>query len=97
MARRNGIEGEASAWQEIKRLEAWANLWHGWSGSAFLHAYLATAAAGAFLPPTREEILILLENFLLAIAVAALSEALNTRPRWAWVAIEGLLQLLDAQ
>ena len=97
MARRNGIEDEASAWQEVKRREAWANLWHGWSGSASLHAYLATAAAGACLPPTREEILILLENFLLAIAVAALSEALNTRPRWAWIAIEGLLQLLDAQ
>jgi maltose alpha-D-glucosyltransferase / alpha-amylase len=97
MARIHGREGEASAWQEVKRLAAWANLWYGWSGSAFVRAYLATAGAGAFLPHTRDDLLVLLENFLLATVVANLSKALDTRPRWAWIAIAVLLQLLEAQ
>ena len=97
MARIHGREGEASAWQEVKHLAAWANLWYGWSGSALVHAYLTTAGAGAFLPHIREDLLVLLENFLLATVVANLSEALDTRPRQAWIAIEVLLQLLEAQ
>jgi hypothetical protein len=96
IARIPSREGDASVWQEVRRLAAWANLWYGWSGSAFVRAYLATADAGAFLPHTREDLLVLLENFLLATVVADLSETLDTRPRWAWVAIEGLLQLLEA-
>ena len=96
MSRIHGREGKASAWQEVKRLAAWANLWYGWSGSAFVRAYLATAGAGGFLPPTQEDLLVLLENFLLATMVANLSETLDTRPRWAGVAIAGLLQLLEA-
>jgi maltose alpha-D-glucosyltransferase / alpha-amylase len=97
MARLSSAEGNASPWQEVKRLEAWARLWYGWSGSAFLHAYLATAATGAFLPHTREALLIVLEHFLLAAVVAELSETLNTRPGRAWIPIAGLLQLLEAQ
>jgi hypothetical protein len=96
MARIHGREGEVSAWQEVKRLAAWAHLWYGWSGSAFVRAYLATAGAGAFLPHIREDLLVLLENFLLATVVANLSETLDTRPRRAWIAIAVLLQFLEA-
>ena len=96
MARIHSREGDPSAWQEVKRLATWANLWYGWSGSAFVRAYLATAGTGAFLPHTREDLLLLLENFLLATVVANLSETLDTRPRWAGIAIVGLLQLLEA-
>jgi maltose alpha-D-glucosyltransferase / alpha-amylase len=97
MARIHGREGKASAWQEVKRLAAWANLRYGWSGSAFVRSYLATAGAGAFLPSIREDLLVLLENFLLATVIANLSEALDTQPRRAWIAIEVLLQLLEVQ
>jgi hypothetical protein len=62
-----------------------------------VRAYLATAGAGAFLPHIREDFLVLLENFLLATVVANLSEALDTRPQRAWIAIAVLLQLLEAQ
>jgi|RhiMethySRZTD1v2_1073278.scaffolds.fasta_scaffold660965_2 hypothetical protein len=96
MVRIHGREGDTRAWQEVKHLAAWANLWYGWSGSAFVRAYLATANAGAFLPHIREDFLVLLENFLLATVVANLSEALDTQPRQAWVAIAVLLQLLEA-
>jgi maltose alpha-D-glucosyltransferase/alpha-amylase len=96
MARIHGREGDASAWQEVKRLAAWANLWYGWSGSAFVRAYLATAGDAAFLPHAREDLLVLLENFLLATVMTNLREMLDTRPRQAGVAIAGLLQLLEA-
>jgi maltose alpha-D-glucosyltransferase/alpha-amylase len=97
MARLHGREGDASAWQEVKRLTSWANLWYGCSGSAFMRAYLDTAGAGAFLPSARADLLVLLENFLLATVLASLREMLDTRPQRAWVAIAGLLQLLEAQ
>jgi maltose alpha-D-glucosyltransferase/alpha-amylase len=97
MARLHGREGEARTWQEVKRLATWANLWYGWSGSAFVRAYLATAGAGAFLPPTQEDLLVVLENFLMETVIANLKETLDTRPRWAGVTIAGLLQLLEAQ
>ena len=97
MARLNSVADAGSAWPEVKRLEAWAYLWYEWSGSAFLHAYLTTAAAGTFLPPTREEVRIVLEHCLLATGVAALHEALTTRPRWTWIAIDGLLHFVQAE
>jgi maltose alpha-D-glucosyltransferase/alpha-amylase len=97
IARLHGREGDASAWQEVKRLTARANLWYGWIGSAFVRTYLSTAGTGAFLPPTREDLLVLLENFLLATVLANLRETLDTRPPRAWIAIAGLLQLLEAQ
>ena len=95
-ARLHAREGEASAWREVKRLTAWAHLWYGWSGSAFVRAYLATAGTEVFLPSTQEDLVVLLENFLLATVVTNLSETLDTRPQWAGVAIAGLLQLLKA-
>src|SRR5215467_5528325 len=78
------------------RPAAWANLWYGWSGSAFVRAYLATAGDAAFLPHAREDLLVLLENFLLATVMTNLREMLDARPRQAGVAIAGLLQLLEA-
>ena len=56
-----------------------------------MRAYLATASTGAFRPPTHEDLLVLLEHFLLATVVANLSERLDTRPRWAGFASAGLL------
>jgi hypothetical protein len=97
MARLHSREGDARPWQEVKHLTAWANLWYGCSGSAFMRAYLETAGAGGFLPHTRDDLLSLLENFLLATVVANLRETLDTRPSQAWVAIVGLRQLLEAQ
>jgi maltose alpha-D-glucosyltransferase/alpha-amylase len=95
-ARLQGSEGDARAEGEGKHLAAWAHLWYGCTGSAFLRAYLATASTGTFLPQRREELLVLLEHCLLATGVATLGETLDTRPQRAWVALVGLLSLLEA-
>jgi maltose alpha-D-glucosyltransferase / alpha-amylase len=95
-ARLYGSEEDARAWREAKRLAAWAHLWYGCTGSAFLRAYLATTGAGAFLPQAHDELLVLLEHCLLATGVATLDETLDTRPQRAWVALSGLLSLLEA-
>ena len=47
---------------------------------AVLNFTLRPRGAGAFLPHTREDFLVLLENVLLATVVANLSETLATRP-----------------
>jgi maltose alpha-D-glucosyltransferase/alpha-amylase len=95
-ARFHGSAGDARAWGEAKRLAAWAQLWYGCTGHAFLRTYLATASPGTFLPQTHEDLLIVLEHYLLATGVATLSETLATCPQRAWVALDGLRHLLEA-
>jgi maltose alpha-D-glucosyltransferase/alpha-amylase len=95
-ARLYGSEDDARAWREAKRLAAWAQLWYGCTGSAFLRAYLATARTGTFLPQAHAELLVVLEHYLLATGMATLSATLDTRPPRAWVALGGLRHLLEA-
>jgi maltose alpha-D-glucosyltransferase/alpha-amylase len=97
IARLDGSEGTASAWSEVKRHAAWAQLWYGCTGSAFVRAYLATASAGAFLPQRHEALLVLLDHCLLSTVVTTLSALLDTRPQRAGIALAGLLHLLEAQ
>jgi maltose alpha-D-glucosyltransferase/alpha-amylase len=96
LARLHGSADDARAWEKVTRLAAWAHLWYGYTGSAFLRAYLATASAGAFLPPQRDELLVLLEHCLLATGVATLSERLDNHPQRAWVTLVSLRHLLEA-
>ena len=60
-----------------------------------MHAYLATAAAGAFLPATPEALGMVLEHCWLASVVTALHTTFDTQPQWAGVPINGLLHLLE--
>ncbi|MGE3538798.1 MAG: maltose alpha-D-glucosyltransferase [Candidatus Tectimicrobiota bacterium] len=82
--------------QDSRRLEAWAQLWAWWSSHAFVHAYLATAAAGTFLPATPATLGLLLEHCLLASGLMALATTLDTQPQDAGMPLEGLLHLLEA-
>ena len=95
MALRTAREGAGDAWPEGPHLAAWAHLWAWWSGTAFVHAYLATAAAGAFLPATPAALGLVLEHCWLASVVTALHTTLDTQPQWAGVPINGLLHLLE--
>ena len=75
------------------RLEPWATAWHRWMSVAFLAEYLQVAAEGAFLPPTRGDLQVLLDAYLLEKAVYELIYELNNRPDWVRIPLQGIVQL----
>ncbi|HEY3082152.1 MAG TPA: maltose alpha-D-glucosyltransferase [Chloroflexota bacterium] len=81
--------------EDVERLEPWARYWYGSVSAAFLRGYLAAAAAGRFLPSSREELTLLLDVFLLEKALYELGYELNNRPDWALLPLRGIRQLLE--
>jgi maltose alpha-D-glucosyltransferase/alpha-amylase len=63
--------------------------------ATFLDSYLEHAAIGGFLPPSREELNILLNIYLFEKALYELGYELNNRPDWVRVPLIGILQLLQ--
>ena len=78
-------------------LEPWARFWCLWVSVAFLKAYLHTAGEAAFVPPTRQELKILLDVNMLEKALYELRYELNHRPDWTPVPLKGIAQLLRAE
>jgi maltose alpha-D-glucosyltransferase/alpha-amylase len=90
---RNGSRGAIRP-EDRAVLEPWLQFWYAWVGAAFLKAYLAVAHETPLLPPTREEIAILLDAFLLQKAVYELGYELHHRPDWVRVPMQGIRQLM---
>jgi len=82
---------------DLANFETWARFWTQWTSSAFLKSYLEIAGQGSFLPTAREELLVLLDAYLLDKAVYELGYELNNRPDWVQVPLKGILQLLEAR
>jgi maltose alpha-D-glucosyltransferase/alpha-amylase len=79
-----------------KNLNLWAEAWAKWTGDRYLDDYLKAARGAAFLPPTREEIMALLQLHLLEKAVYELGYELNNRPEWVAIPLEGISQTLQS-
>jgi trehalose synthase-fused probable maltokinase len=75
-------------------LEAWCRFWYAGVSSFFWQAYLETARNAAFLPRDPDELLRLLEVFLLEKAIYELGYELNHRPDWTPIPLLGIAQLL---
>ena len=83
--------------ENFSSLEPWARLWQVWVSVTYLKAYLATTAESNFLPKSQEEIQILLDAYTLQKAVYELGYELNTRPEWARIPLEGIVQIMEAK
>jgi maltose alpha-D-glucosyltransferase/alpha-amylase len=81
--------------EDIAGVEPWARLWNVWISSTYLDSYLEHAARGGFMPPTREELNILLNVYLFDKALYELGYELNNRPDWVRIPLSGMLQLLQ--
>jgi maltose alpha-D-glucosyltransferase/alpha-amylase len=77
-------------------LEPWLRLWQVWVSATFLRAYFATAGQHAFIPPSRTDLQILLDAFVLEKAVYEIRYELNNRPDWVPIPVRGVVQLLAA-
>ncbi|HEV8435125.1 MAG TPA: putative maltokinase, partial [Thermoanaerobaculia bacterium] len=80
--------------EDAALLETGAVFWHQWISSAFLRAYLERSAGARHLPPSREEINVLLNAYLLEKALYEVSYELNNRPEWVRIPLRGVLDLL---
>jgi maltose alpha-D-glucosyltransferase / alpha-amylase len=75
-------------------LETWALDWERWVSASFLRAYLDRAWGASFVPPSREELAMLIDVYLLEKAVHELAYELNNRPGWVRIPLHGIRQIL---
>jgi maltose alpha-D-glucosyltransferase / alpha-amylase len=77
-------------------LTAWAKLWRGVVGGAYLGAYVATPGIAALLPPQPEDLNALLRLFLLEWSLRKLSYVLAHDPERVRIPCHAILDLLEA-
>jgi maltose alpha-D-glucosyltransferase/alpha-amylase len=78
---------------EHERVERWLRFWCVWASSAFVRAYLRTAANASFIPRNDSDLALLLNVFLLEKSVYELGYELNNRPDWVHIPIRGIREL----
>ncbi|HEY8202061.1 MAG TPA: maltose alpha-D-glucosyltransferase [Actinomycetota bacterium] len=76
-------------------LEPWLDFWYAWVSASFLRSYQSVAARASFLPPSRAELDVLLDAFLLEKALYELGYEVNNRPSWVKIPIKGILDLIE--
>jgi len=76
-------------------LESWALYWERWVAAAFLRAYLDRADGAPFVPPSRPELALLLDVYVLDKAIYELQDELSNRPEWVGIPLQGILQVLE--
>ncbi len=86
--------GVVTSPEALAELESWARFWERWISAAFLRAYLDRAQGASFIPPSRQELAVLLDVYILEKAVYELQYELNNRPAWVGIPLQGILQIL---
>jgi maltose alpha-D-glucosyltransferase/alpha-amylase len=81
--------------EERAELLPWAHHWYQWVSAAFLQGYLEAASEGTFVPRDGKDVEGLLTVFLLGKAMYELSYELNNRPRWVYLPLAGIRELLE--
>ncbi len=88
-----GESGVVVRIEDIELLSRWAQLWYGWVSACFLSGYFATAKP-ELIPPSIEELEVLLDAYLLEKAVYELGYEMNNRPDWVGIPVKGILDLV---
>ncbi|MGC4122522.1 MAG: putative maltokinase [Myxococcales bacterium] len=78
-------------------VRTWAALWQAWTSRAYLAAWLEESGTAPFVPPTRDELRVMLAAFTVEKALYEVAYELNTRPAWVSVPLDGILRLVGEQ
>ena len=89
------LDADVTAPHERVARVAFGERWYHAVATGFLQQYLETMGSSSLLPPTREEIEILLDAHLLEKAVYELAYEMNNRPAWTVIPLLALRQLLQ--
>ncbi len=87
-------QGSVIRAEDVDKLETGARFWHRWVTAAFLRAYFDVSATAPHLPPTRDEVAVLLDAYLIEKALYEVVYELNNRPEWGRIPLRGLMELL---
>jgi maltose alpha-D-glucosyltransferase / alpha-amylase len=82
--------------EQRKELGAWGRFWSQWVSIVFYSAYRQGVGNAAFLPSINADLQLMMDAFLLRKAVYELAYELNDRPTWAWIPIQAILELANA-
>jgi len=86
-----GVRPEDSA-----LLSVWSRFWQTWVSVSFLKAYLSVQEIAMILPPSMEDVQLLLDGYILQKALYEVGYELNNRPDWIQIPLEGILQIVES-
>jgi maltose alpha-D-glucosyltransferase/alpha-amylase len=81
--------------EEIAILQRWADFWCFWASNAYLARYYEIAQGAIFLPPSQEDVAVLLEHYLLEKVIYEVGYEMNNRPTWLSIPLNGILSQID--
>ncbi len=89
------VTAKAKAGQtgDKEKLISWGRAWYEWTSSAFVGAYLETAAGAPFLPTANADFV--LDIYLLEKVFYELKYEMNNRPAWMHIPLVGIVDILD--
>ncbi|HEX3019179.1 MAG TPA: maltose alpha-D-glucosyltransferase [Chitinispirillaceae bacterium] len=79
---------------DFPQLESWISPLYNYISGVFLESYLKESGDASFVPRDNEQIIILLQIFLLEKAVYELGYEMNNRPEWVIIPLRGIQSLL---
>ncbi len=98
-ARANGLTALVEAERKpanvpLSQLEGWSRVWRTWSERRFLRTYEATIVGSGILSDTAEEMSVMLGVLVMEKALYEVAYEIDTRPTWAHLPLEGILECL---
>ncbi len=75
------------------RLDEWARWWRDAAGAAFVAGYFAVPEVGVLMPDSRDDVMALLDAFVLEKALYELNYELDNRPAWVRLPLATLAEL----
>jgi maltose alpha-D-glucosyltransferase/alpha-amylase len=82
--------------EDATLLGSWSRFWQTWVSVSFLKAYLSVQEMSMILPPSMEDIQLLLDGYILQKALYEVGYELNNRPDWIQIPLQGILQIVES-
>jgi maltose alpha-D-glucosyltransferase/alpha-amylase len=83
--------------EEENKMMPFVNAWIHYVSGFFMDAYLKTVRNTGIVPADRDELRIMLENYLVEKGIYSLNYELNNRPEWVIVPLRSLLSFVERQ
>jgi maltose alpha-D-glucosyltransferase / alpha-amylase len=90
-AARGVLEVDSDAYHRVER---WGRHWSAWASASFLRGYIAASDGNETLPSSRDDVLLLLDAYVLDKAIYEVGYEVGARPDWVRIPLTGILALL---
>jgi maltose alpha-D-glucosyltransferase/alpha-amylase len=83
--------------EQWRNLEQWAETWETLARERFLHGYRARAHEGRFVPPSADDLTVMLDVFEIDKALYELGYERGHRPDWARIPLHGIAKVIGKE